>query len=128
VHSNVSTDTPKETEPEAKPQLNTNVSVSSKSCGMDLKKYHDAVVSISAKSNDDAKLTIAKQVADNYCLTASQIKVIMEQFNTDKTRVDFAKFAYLKCDNRNDYHIVNDTFKSETSIQELDKYIQTKKF
>lgn len=95
---------------------------------MNLQEYREAVISISERSADNAKLTMAKQVSENHCLTASQIKVIMEQFSSDKTRVDFAKFAYLKCDNRNQYYKVNDAFSNENSIDELDKYIQTKKF
>jgi hypothetical protein len=110
------------------PAINTNVNVSSKDCGMNLQDYRAAVISISNRSTDNAKLTMAKQVSENHCLTVSQIKVIMEQFSTDKAKVDFAKFAYLKCDNRTEYYKVNDAFSSEGSISELDKYIQTKKF
>jgi flagellar basal body-associated protein FliL len=125
---NQNTGKPEAEKTETKPTINTNVDVSSKSCGMDMQKYRTAVISISNKSTDDAKLIIARQVADNYCLTSSQIKVIMEQFTSESTKLNFAKHAYVKCDDKNQYYIVNDAFKDESSVDALDKHIKKKNF
>ncbi|MBU0487870.1 MAG: DUF4476 domain-containing protein [Bacteroidetes bacterium] len=79
--------------------------------------------SISSKSFEDSKLTIAKQVITNKCLTCSQMKDIMLLFDFENTRLDFAKFGYAFTYDIGNYYLLNDAFDFESSIDELNNYI-----
>lgn len=87
---------------------------------------NSAVSSIKAKSFEDSKLTLAKQVTSANCLDAGQIKTIMGCFDYEATKLEFAKFAYDYCIDKNNYFKVNDAFDYESSIEELDAYIRTR--
>jgi len=81
--------------------------------------------SISSKSFEDSKLTIAKQVVGSNCLLCSQVKEIMLLFSFEDTRLDFAKFAYGHTYDIGNYYMLNDAFTFESSIDELNEYIGT---
>ncbi|MEM7036086.1 MAG: DUF4476 domain-containing protein [Bacteroidota bacterium] len=85
--------------------------------------YSAACNSISSKSFSDSKLTLAKQITRNNCLTAAQIKGITNLFDFESGKLEYAKFAYDYCSDRNNYYQVNDAFDFESSIEELDEYI-----
>ena len=78
---------------------------------------------ISSKSFEDSKLTIAKQVLNNNCLTTSEVKEIMLLFDFEATRLDFAKYAYGYTYDIGNYFMVNDAFTFESSISDLNNYI-----
>jgi hypothetical protein len=83
--------------------------------------------SISSKSFEDSKLAIAKQVIGSNCLLSSQVKEIIMLFSFEDTRLDFAKYAYGYTFDIGNYYQVNDAFKFESSIDDLNKYISTYK-
>ena len=83
--------------------------------------------SISSKSFEDSKLTIAKQVISSNCLLCSQVKEIMLLFSFENTRLDFAKYAYGYTYDIGNYFKLNDAFTFESSIDELNSYINSKK-
>jgi hypothetical protein len=85
--------------------------------------FQSAKSSISSKSFDDTKLTIAKQVTGANCLFCSQVKEIMLLFSFEATRLDFAKFAYAYVYDQGNYFKLNDAFTFESSIDELNTYI-----
>lgn len=87
--------------------------------------FQSAKQSIASKSFEDSKLQIAKQVAGNNNLLASQIKEIMKLFSFEESRLDFAKFAYRSCINKGNYFEVNDAFQFEMSIEDLNQYISS---
>lgn len=87
--------------------------------------FSQALASIKDKSFSDSRLTLAKQVTKGNCLTASQIKQIMTQFDFEDTKLEYAKFAYGYCFNPENYWKVNDAFGFESSIDELNEYIQS---
>ncbi|MCX6291485.1 MAG: DUF4476 domain-containing protein [Bacteroidetes bacterium] len=79
--------------------------------------------SVQSKSFEDSKLTIAKQVLNNNCLTSAQVREVMKVFTFEETRLDFAKYAYGHTYDINNYYKVNDAFTFESSIEELNTYI-----
>ncbi|NVO03177.1 MAG: DUF4476 domain-containing protein [Bacteroidetes bacterium] len=83
--------------------------------------------SISSKSFEDSKLTIAKQVISSNCLLSSQVKEIMMLFSFEDSRLDLAKYAYGYTFDIGNYYKLNDAFKFESSIDELNAYISSKK-
>ncbi len=86
--------------------------------------FYQAKTSISSKSFEDSKLTIAKQIIQSNCLLSSQVKEIMLIFTFEDTRLEFAKFAYTYTLDLGNYYKVNDAFTFESSIDELNNYIQ----
>lgn len=91
---------------------------------MDPGAFQSARSSIQSKSFEDSKMTLAKQIIRSNCLSVAQVKEIMLLFSFEDTRLDFAKFAYqYTCDIGN-YFMVNDAFTFESTIEELDGYIQ----
>ena len=85
--------------------------------------FTDFKNSVSSKSFEDSKLTIAKQVVNNNCLMASQVKEVMLLFSFEATRLDFAKYAYSHTHDIGNYFKINDAFTFESSIDELNNYI-----
>jgi hypothetical protein len=83
--------------------------------------------SISSKSFEDSKLAIAKQVIGSNCLLSSQVKEIIMLFSFEDTRLDFAKYSYGYTFDIGNYYQVNDAFKFESSIDDLNAYISTYK-
>jgi hypothetical protein len=57
------------------------------------------------------------------CLLSSQVKEIILLFSFEETRLDFAKYAYGYTFDIGNYYQVNDAFKFESSIDELNTYI-----
>ncbi|MFM7024123.1 MAG: DUF4476 domain-containing protein [Flavobacteriales bacterium] len=98
-------------------------------CGiaMDDVDFNDAKSSISSKPFEDSKMTVAKQITENNCLSTSQVKQIMGLFTYEETKLEFAKFAYSHTVDKNKYYKINDAFTYSTSIDELQEYIKANK-
>lgn len=79
--------------------------------------------SIASKTFEDSKLTIVKQVIGANCLLCSQVKEIMLLFDFEDTRLQLAKFAYGYTYDIGNYYQLNDAFDFESSIDELNEYI-----
>lgn len=88
--------------------------------------FEEAMTSIFSKSFEDSKLSLAKQICKNSCLTAEQIAKINKKFSFEDTRLEFAKYAYDYVYDVAKYYKVNDAFTFESSIESLDKYIKSK--
>ena len=71
-------------------------------------------------------MTLAKQITKTHCLSADQVKQVMELFSFEASKLDFAKYAYDFCWEKNNYFQVNEAFDFESSISELDAYISTR--
>ena len=81
--------------------------------------------SLSTKSFEDSKMTMAKQVLNNNCLTSAQVREVMGLFTFEQTKLDFAKYAYGHTYDLGNYFKVNDAFGFESSIDELNDYINS---
>jgi Domain of unknown function (DUF4476) len=84
---------------------------------MGSRDFSDAVASIQNNSFEDTRLQIAKQVASSNFLSTGQISEICRLFSFDDRRLDFAKFAYSRCIDPQNYYKVGDvmTFNSNKS-------------
>jgi hypothetical protein len=89
--------------------------------------FQVAKTSISSKSFEDDKLTVAKQVTGANCLLCSQIRQIMTLFSFEETRLEYAKFAFAYAFDQGNYYQLNDAFQFSSSIGELDEYINGRK-
>jgi hypothetical protein len=92
---------------------------------MDQNSFQRLKSTITSKSFEESKLTIAKQVLNNNCLITSQVKELMLLFDFETSRLDFAKYAYGYTYDIGNYFMVNDAFTFESSIDDLNTYISS---
>lgn len=85
--------------------------------------FGSAKESIRTKTFEDSKLTIARQIFGSNCLTSGQVREIMNLFTYEDSKLEFAKFAYGHTFDLGNYFKVNDAFTYETSIDELNEFI-----
>lgn len=88
--------------------------------------FKAALQSISSKTFEGDRMTMAKQICRNQCLTTTQVKEIMELFTFETTKLDWAKLAYDHTYDIGNYWMLNDGFTFSSSISELDQFIQSK--
>jgi Domain of unknown function (DUF4476) len=93
---------------------------------MDASSFAKAKATVESKGFDDTKLTQAKQITKANCMTSEQIKEIMGVFGFEETRLAYAKYAYDYCFDKNNYYIINDAFSFESTIEELNQFLETK--
>lgn len=86
-------------------------------------EFTSAKGSINSKTFEDSKLSIAKQITKANCLSAAQVKEIMLLFTYEDSKLDFAKFAYPYTFDKGNYFKVNDAFEFESTIEELQDFI-----
>ena len=86
-------------------------------------QFADAQSSVSSKDFEDSKLTVAKQITGSNCLTSDQVKRMMTEFDFEDSKLEYAKFAYSKTYDIGNYYKLNDAFDFESSIDELNEYI-----
>lgn len=86
-------------------------------------QFADAQRSVASKDFEDSKLTIAKQITGSNCLTADQVRRMMNEFDFEDSKLEYAKFAYGKTYDIGNYYKLNDAFDFESSIDELNEYI-----
>ncbi len=89
-------------------------------------EFADVKKSIEAKSFEDTKMTLAKQMASDRCFTVDQVKGILALFSYEDTKLEFAKFAYERTYDIDNYYKVNDAFTYESSTEELNEYIRSR--
>lgn len=89
--------------------------------------FADLKGTIASKDFEETRMTIAKSVLKNHCLFVSQVKDLMGLFTFENTKLDFAKYAYSYTYDQGNYFKVNDMFDFESSISDLDKYINSKR-
>ncbi len=86
--------------------------------------FADAKTSITSKSFEDSKMTTAKQVLKSSCMSTDQIKDVMSLFSFEESKLTFAKAAYDRCSDKQNFWKLNDAFTFESSIDDLNNYIE----
>ncbi len=86
-------------------------------------EFADAKTSISDKTFEDSKLQIAKQITRSKCMLSRQVKEVMQLFSYESTRLEYAKMAHDYTHDVDNYYKVHDAFEYESSIEELNNYI-----
>jgi hypothetical protein len=85
--------------------------------------FESAKATISNESFDETRLSTAKSIISGNCLTSEQVLEICKLFSFEGSRLDFAKCAYGKTVDPNNYFKVNNAFSFSSSKDELNKYI-----
>jgi Domain of unknown function (DUF4476) len=76
------------------------------------------------ESFDDTRLVIAKHIADVNSLTSIQVKEMAQLFSFDNSKLDFAKYAYTKTIDKNNFTVVCNVFSYSSSKAQLLDYIK----
>jgi len=93
---------------------------------MGLSDFNSALASVKKQNFDDTKSKVAKQIVEANCLDVNQIKQLANTINFEETKLDFVKFAYEYCTEKNKYFKLNDIFSFSSNVDELTEYIQNK--
>lgn len=91
---------------------------------MSNREFEDACVALKNESFDNTRLTLAKQIVSANPLSAAQVVEICKLFSFESNRLDFAKFAYPYCVDKNKYYLVNAAFSYDSSKRDLDAFIK----
>jgi hypothetical protein len=90
-------------------------------------EFANAKSSVEKQSFEDQKLKVAKQILSTNCMSSAQVKEIMAMFSYEETKLEWAKFAYGKTTDPNNYYQLNDGFTYSSSVDELNLYIEAHK-
>ncbi|MFN2429564.1 MAG: DUF4476 domain-containing protein, partial [Cryomorphaceae bacterium] len=88
--------------------------------------FKDVLASLNSKTFSDSKMTQAKQVLRGNCMSATQIKTVMSSFTYEDDKLEFAKAAYDRCADPENYWKLNDAFDYEMTIDELNEFLESK--
>lgn len=88
--------------------------------------FSSALATIKKQGFDETRLSTAKQIAGGNCLSASQVSDICKEFGFEETKLSFAKYAYERCTEPNNYFKVNNVFGFSSSADDLNEYIQSR--
>ena len=86
--------------------------------------FNAALATVKNQKFDDTRLKTAKQITSANCLSAAQIVKIAEVFGFEESKLDFAKFAYDHCTEKENYFKINNIFSFSSSVDDLTDYIQ----
>ena len=90
---------------------------------MPMSDFNKALTVIQDESFENSKLNTAKQITSKNYLCVPQIIQICKLFSFEQTKLDFAKYAYPYCVDKNNYFQLNEVFSCVISKEELIKYI-----
>ncbi|MBP1672792.1 MAG: hypothetical protein H6Q25_607 [Bacteroidetes bacterium] len=86
-------------------------------------EFNTALNSIRSDSFESGKLTKAKQIVSRNRMCTAQIVQIVRLFSFESNKLEFAKYAYQFCNDKNNYYQVTDAFSFQSSKDELMKFI-----
>jgi hypothetical protein len=89
--------------------------------------FSDLKRTVNSKTFEDTKLTIAKQVVLSQCLLTNQVKDLLGCFTFEANKLEMAKNCYTRTYDIGNYFKVNDVFTFESSTEELNEYIESRK-
>ncbi len=78
---------------------------------------------IRAQGFEENRLSIARQGIRSYTLLAADVRDLLELFRFEDTRLAFAKIAYARTTDPENYFVVNDAFRFSSSVLELDRFV-----
>lgn len=77
---------------------------------------------VSRQPFDGPKLLAAKNLLKSHCLTSSQVARLINDFKSDGSQLDLAKYAYTRVYDPQEYDVVRDEL-DPASMELLDQYI-----
>jgi hypothetical protein len=93
------------------------------SWAMDASTFNSVKQTVNSASFEDTKLSTAKSALAKNCVNTDQVIAICKMFSFEESKLDFAKFAYAKCVDQNNYFKVATIFNFDASKTELNEFI-----
>lgn len=93
------------------------------SVGMSAEQFAQVRQLTATSAYETDKLIIAKEAVKKYGASALQIKELMMEFKFEKSKLEFAKYAYEFCADKSEYHAVNQAFEYNSSVTELNTFL-----
>lgn len=90
---------------------------------MDARTFNDAKQSISSASFDDTKLSTAKTILNTNYMSTAQVMDICRLFSFESNKVTFAKFAYSRVTDPQNYFKVASVFDFDSNKKALNDFI-----
>lgn len=87
--------------------------------------FERAKKSVSGKSFAEDKMTLAKQILKSNCVSTDQVIEMMGLFTFEENKLEFAKMAFERTTDTQNYYRVNDAFTYSGSIDELNEFIES---
>jgi Domain of unknown function (DUF4476) len=87
-------------------------------------EFQDIRNNIRSKGVESTKLQVAKQICETRYFTAEQISDLARLFGVESYKLDFAKFAYARCSDPQNYYKVNSVFGVQSYVRELTDFIR----
>ncbi len=88
--------------------------------------FYTSLSAVQKETFEATKLSTSKQIADNNCLSTDQIKSLMKAYQYEASRLEFAKYAYKRCYDPQNYHLINDAFEYAGSKSEMADFVKKK--
>lgn len=85
--------------------------------------FNKLINTLDRENFDTHKFNIAKQALVYNNLTTEQVIVLLNQFTFDSNKLKLAKMAFTKTIDQENYFLVNNSFTFNSSIRDLNKYI-----
>ena len=86
--------------------------------------FNRALSAVESEDFESSMLDVAKQIVSKNPLCTDQIAQICRLFSFEKTKLDFAKYAYQYCVDKNNYYLINDVFEFSSSKNDLRKFVE----
>ena len=75
-----------------------------------------------SRDSESIKQNIARDAVRNGSIAAEDLKRVLQEFEYENSRVEFAKFAYEYLCDREHFYYIYDLFRFDSSVQELEQY------
>lgn len=92
-------------------------------CAIPSQNFSSIMSAINDESFSDDKMNVAKQTTKNKCLTTEQVIEICNLFSFEDSKLEYAKYAYPRTYDIDDYYKVNSVFGFSSSKEELNDFI-----
>lgn len=95
-------------------------------CPMPQSSVSSIKSSVEDESFSDDRMNVAKQAIKNRCITVSQVRDIMSVFDFEDKKLEFAKYAYSRTYDVDNYYLVNKDFDFSSTKDDLNKFLESK--
>ncbi|HRH02822.1 MAG TPA: DUF4476 domain-containing protein [Bacteroidia bacterium] len=96
------------------------------SYGMNNRDFEGLLNVIENASFESSKLSIATNALQTNNFTSLQVKTLVSLFSFESTKVNFAKSAYERTVDKNNYYLVYDEFSFNSSVNDLSNFLASR--
>ncbi|PQJ09387.1 hypothetical protein CJD36_019270 [Flavipsychrobacter stenotrophus] len=90
---------------------------------MDNQSFAAAIQTIKSSAWDETRLSTAKTIANNNYFTVDQVITICKTFSWEDSKIDFAKYAYKRTVDRQNYYTIANIFTWDSNKTALNDFI-----